>query len=1127
MKNAFKSFLLAFTTLIAGVSAFAQVTTSTLSGRIVDQSGEPVIGAAVLAQHLPSGTVYGGVTNSDGRYTIQGMRTGGPYTVEVSNLGYQGVTYTDITLQLGQTYIQNATLNESTEFLEAVVLTASPSSKFAAQEKIGAATNISNADILTLPTASRSITDIAKLSPYGGDGMSFGGGDGRSTNFTVDGSNFNNNFGLSETLPGGGMPISMDAIEEVQVVVSPYDVRQSNFIGGGVNAITKSGTNTFKGTGYVYHQNKKLRGTHIDGGNEVTGTANNSTVYGATFGGPIIKNKLFFFGSFEYTGDPRQISAWKASEDGTMDKAASISRTTPTDLERVSKHLMDTYGYDTGGYTNYTKDENNLKLLARLDWNITNNHHLALRYNYTTNKRWVGTNGNSADFDDPYLGQKGFRHEGLNRMSEYSMAFVNSMYSQENNVRSYSLDLNSRLTDNLSNQLLVTYSNIEDVRGSDSDKFPFIDIMSPYTNDKGEVNPLVPYISAGYELFTWYNGVHNRVLTAKDDVTYFMGAHKFTAGLSYEYQFADNAYMREGTGYYRFKNVDDFINGKAPETVALTYGYGGNETPSARIQFSQIGLYGQDEWNVNEKLKVTAGIRFDTILYDNNDLMTNNAILALDFGGRKIDTGYWPKTNIQVSPRIGFVYDVFGDKSMKIRGGTGLFAGRLPLVYFTNMPSNAAMYQHLSVMTTIYNDDKTVKEANPFLQQFAAENNGGKFPTTTADILAKFNTLDPDNNPLNVTPDDGAVQSSINGVDRNFKMPQVWKSSLALDLQLPVSFPWSMSTEFIFNKTINGTLIQNWNIKPHDGWSRFTGADTRHIYPDKNDLYYTKYQAYILTNTNKGYGWIFNLSTNLEPVKNLKMMFSYTHTVQKELTGMPGSNASSVYTGLPTVDGPNFPVLQNSQYVHPDRVIASVSYKLPTRTTLSLFYEGSVNTGTYYTYSNDMNGDGHASDLIYIPTADQMKLASNADANSVIFASQEDIDLFNAFVAQDKYLSAHRGQYAQAYSVYSPMRHRVDFKLTQDIRIKIGNTFNTFQFSADVMNFGNMFNDSWGVGTSLDQSVNSGKILTYKGVTENGQPIFGTNFKLAEGQTTPKTWQNSRAYTSTWYIQLGLKYMFN
>ena len=712
MRNAFKSFLLACISLFAGVVAYAQVTTAALSGRVVDQNGEPVIGAAILAQHEPSGTVYGAVTNADGRYTIQGMRTGGPYKVDFTCLGYQDATYTDVTLQLAETFNLDAQIAESSEMLEGTIVIAAPTSKFASQERIGAATNISNSDIQALPTANRSITDIVKLSPYGGNGMNIAGGDGRSANFTIDGANFNNNFGLTSTLPGGGMPVSMDAIEEVQIVVSPFDVRQSNFIGGGVNAITKSGTNTVKGTAYVYHQNDKLSGHKIDG-EQIATTRDNETVYGATVGFPIIKNKLFFFGSFEYTGNPSVINDWRPSTDGVADKDNYISRTTVADMQRVSDHLEQTYGYKTGGWENYTRDVSNMKILGRVDWNITQNHHLAVRYNYTSNKKWTPTNGSSGDFNSTVDGGndalKGTRMS-QNRFSQYSMAFVNSMYSTENNVSSISVDLNSRFGDNLSNQFLATWSNIEDVRGSDSEKFPFIDIMEGYTGSLADgtlKQTLMPYMSAGYELFTWYNGVHNRVLNIKDDITAYLGAHKLMAGVSYEYQFADNAYMREGTGYYRFRSVDDFLNGAAPETVALTYGYGGNETPSARIQFNQIGLYFQDEWAATERFKLTAGVRFDTMLYDNNDLMTNSAIKALDFGGKHLDTGRWPKTNIQVSPRVGFTWDVFGDRSLKVRGGTGLFAGRLPLVYMTNMPSNAAMFQHLSVLTTQYNSDST------------------------------------------------------------------------------------------------------------------------------------------------------------------------------------------------------------------------------------------------------------------------------------------------------------------------------------------------------------------------------------------------------------------------------------
>ncbi len=1115
MKQAFKSLLLAFITMFAGAVAYAQVTTSALSGRVVDQNGEPVIGAAVMALHEPSGTSYGAVTNVDGRYTIQGMRTGGPYTVEFICLGYQDAKFTDVALQLGETYLLNAEIAESSEMLEGTIVIAAPTSKFASQERIGAATNVSNQDILALPTANRSITDIAKLSPYGGNGMNIAGGDGRSVNFTIDGANFNNNFGLSSTLPGGGMPVSMDAIEEVQIVVSPFDVRQSNFIGGGVNAITKSGTNTYKVTAYAYHQNPKLAGQKI-AGEPLTTLRSQQTVFGGTIGLPIIKNKLFFFGSAEYYGNPATVSSWHPSVDGKADKESYTSRTTIDDMQRVSEHLMSVYKYDTGGWENYDRRVSNLKLLGRLDWNINQNHHLAFRVNHTVNRAWNPTNGSSADFNSTVDGGsdplKGTRMS-KNRLSESSMAFVNSLYSMDNKVTTYSLDLNSRFGSVLSNQLLVTYSDINDVRGSDSDKFPFIDIMNGYTGSLADgtlKQTLEPYMSAGYELFTWYNGVHNRVLNAKDDLTAFLGAHKITAGVSYEYQFADNAYMREGTGYYRFRSVEDFLSGAAPETVALTYGYDGNENPSARIQFHQLGLYAQDEWEVTNRLKLTAGLRFDTIIYDNNDLMTNYAIMKLDFGGRMLDTGKWPTTNVQVSPRIGFTWDVLGDKSLKIRGGTGLFAGRLPLVYMTNMPSNAAMFQHLSVLTTQYAADGSIEARNAGLDQFAASANGGKFPTTVADILAKFNQIDADKNPTTITPDKGALSSTVNGVDPNFKMPQVWKSSIGIDYQLPVSFPFTLTAEVTYNKTINGTLITNWNYKDNASWSQWTGSDNRHVYP--SDASYTGYPCYVLTNTNKGYGFIGVFALNAKPVQGLNITASYTYNVQKEVTGMPGNNAESVFTGLPTVEGPNFATLQSSQYVMPHRLMASVSYKMPWGTHVSLFYTGYVPTGTSYTFTNDVNGDKVNYDLIYIPK----------DRNDILFVDEDNANRFWAFMDQDKYLSSHKGQYAEAYAVHAPMVHYFDFKLAQDIKIKIGKTTNILQLSADLMNVGNLFNDSWGVSKMMDASANSGQLLTLDHINGDGQPVFSTPLK--EGA---KTWTLSHSYSTAWYLQLGVKYMFN
>lgn len=478
--------------LIAIVQAvLAQVTTSALTGKVtLGNTNESVIGATIQVVHVPSGTRYATVTNADGRYTIQGMRVGGPYTIKVSYIGYQPTEISNVTLQLGETYNQNFKMAEDASILGEVVISGK-GSKFTA-EKTGASTNISNTQIMNMPTINRSITDIARLSPYS-NGMSFAGGDGRSSNFTLDGANLNNNFGLSDKLPGGGSPISMDAIDEVQVTIAPYDVRQSNFIGGGVNAITKSGTNKFKGSAYIYYNNENMHGNRVN--NEDLGERgkNGTTTYGFTFGGPIIKDKLFFFANAEYSKSPNIVNRWQASEDGKADATNYISRVPKSDLERVKQFLITKYGFNPGSYTDFPAEDNNLKLLGRVDWNINNDHHLAVRYNYTRNKTWNAVNNSSSD---------AYTRFTASRMSQYGMSYSGSMYAMNNSVMSVSADLNSRFGANMSNQLLFTYSYIDDKRDPNCSNFPFVDIMAGYEADAtGKVTSqtLEPYISFGTE----------------------------------------------------------------------------------------------------------------------------------------------------------------------------------------------------------------------------------------------------------------------------------------------------------------------------------------------------------------------------------------------------------------------------------------------------------------------------------------------------------------------------------------------------------------------------------------------------------------------------------------------------
>ena len=998
--------------LTFSLTLMAQITTSSMAGKVTldTANGEEVIGATVVAVHEPSGTRYTAVTNTTGRFSINGMRTGGPYAVTISYIGFQPKTVKGITLQLAETYNLNVFLTEdATELAEVVV--SGKASKFAA-EKTGAATNINSTQITNLPTVSRSITDVTRLSPYGGNGMSFAGSDGRNANFTVDGANFNNNFGLSDKLPGGGNPISIDAIEELQVVISPYDVRQTNFIGGGVNAITKSGTNTFKGSAYVYHKNENMQGDavnrqQIQGAREKAQT----TTYGFTLGGPIIKNKLFFFVNGEMIKIPSIVNRWKGSDDGKADADNYISRTTNKDLEAVSKYMASKYGYDTGSWTSFPADESNYKLMARLDWNITDRHHLALRYNYTKNNIWNSPNGTSMD---------GGTRMASYRMSQTSMSFANSMYSMENLVHSWSLDLNSRLTDNLSNQFLATISKLDDVRGTNSAEFPFIDITRDGDN----------YMALGYELFTWNNAVHNTIWNIKDDVTYYMGDHKIMAGITFEHQMADNQYMRNGSGYYRYNITDDMYVGgvlqpdmlfnSTPEVFCLTYGYDGEAAPAARVQFNRPGIYAQDEWNVNNKLKLTYGLRVDGLFFNNSDLMTNAAILNLDYNGRHIDTGKWPKNSITFSPRLGFTYDVFGDKSLKVRGGTGLFSGRLPLVFFTNMPTNGGLVQYQAQI-----NEKNAAKNGFTMDEFRADHNGGKLLTTVSDMLAKLQSL---GYPTTVKPEDGTVPSAVNGVDPKFKMPQVWKTSVAIDYQLPVSFPFTVTAEGIFNKTINAVCISDWSIMDAGGFARFNGADNRPLFPSP---FRSGTKAFVLENTSKGYGWSANVTLNAQPADWISLMAAYTHTVSKEVTGMPGSAAESAFTYIPTVEGPNNIKLHNSQYVTPDRLIASATIHDKCGNHYNFIYEAYRGGYNYsYTTVNDMNGDGYNYDAIYIPTDDQVGVGTG----DFRFKTQDDLTRFMDYVHKDSYLSKHQGTYAEAYSVYSPWVHRIDFGYKHDFK---------------------------------------------------------------------------------------------
>ena len=1102
-----KKLLTFFLAMIASVAMMAQVTTSSISGKIVDEKG-PLPGATVIATHIPSGSSYFTISNSEGRYNMQGMRVGGPYTIEVRYVGYATSKSENVTLKLGETYRADFTLDSKANELGEIVVSGE------AEKPVynSTSTTVNSEEIAVLPTITRSIVDVVKVSPYANN-MSFAGSDGRSTNFTVDGANFNNNFGLSSNLPGGGTPISVDAIEEVQVVVAPFDVRQSNFVGGGINAITKSGTNQFHGSAYTYYTNQTFRGNRLLGENLGVRPEESTWTYGATVGGPIVKDKLFFFLNAERTEEPSEVIQYRPD-------AASAGV-----LDQIYDKLKNDYGYDAGSYTNYPGGNNNLKLLARIDWNINDNNKLMFRFNKTGNTQWNAPNGNSCDDN--------FRNRAYNRSGENAFPFSNNMYSMRNDVMSFATELNSRFSTQVSNQFIFTYTDINDQRGSNSKLFPHIDIMSGYEDFEATGN-FIPFTSFGYELFSYNNGVKNKVFNATDNVTYYTGNHKITAGVNWERQTASNSYMRNGTGYYRFASAEDFLNGEMPLSFALCVGNNGEANPRGEITYNQFGAYAQDDWNITDNFKLNFGVRADAMLFDNSQLMTNNAILEYNMGGNVVNTGKWPTNRVQVSPRIGFNWDIVD--GLTLRGGSGLFQGRLPLVFFTNMPQQAGMIQ-------------TLFSKNGFSGSIGQDPEGGYVVNYTDETLAHLQALVRPNGTyitdvnemvsvlgLNttVTPEDGQLSGDINGVDPNFRMPQIWKSMLGIDWDVPVSFPLTFTVEGMFNKTIYGVRLVDWNLKydmiANAGDNvRFNGPDKRVNYAllvdeEGNSNYtYGSHPAYVLTNSREGYGYTVNAAVSATPFKNFDIRAAYTHTESKEISGMPGSAATSAYSGLYSIDGPTFVGLQRSQYVIPDKVTASVGYMFPALfdgdgVRINLFYTA-FSAGAYsYFYSNDMNGDGLATDLIYIPN----------DVNDLKWASVEDMNAFKTFMDNDPYLSTHKGQYAEAYAGRSPWRHLLDARIAKTFKKTYGKTTHCFELSVNAGNVLNMINSSWGLTRYSCYGALDAYAVTPLKVDhiEDNTPVFSMNKVDGEYPTSTYDRYNETNANQCWSLMFGLKYSF-
>jgi len=1072
--------------LPVSIMVFGQgATTSGINGRVLDSSGNPLTGAVVVAVHVPSGTQYATTADAAGNYRIQNMRVGGPYTIRITFIGYLTGTFTDVMLKLGESFVQNASLSESTTTLQEVVVSTASRNSILSSERSGTQTNVGSRDLASLPTISRSLTDFSKYTPQS-QGNSFGGRDGRFNTITIDGAAFNNNFGLSSNpLPGGNaQPIALDAIEEVSVSIAPYDVRMSQFTGASINAVTRSGDNTLKGSIYTYLRPKSFTGNTVDGIDVVGANTRSSQNYGFRLGGPIIKNKLFFFVSGEYEKEVVPGVDWNPSSDGVANPDLKISRTLESDMVLVKNFLMSNYNYDPGKYRDFDPFQNkNTKILARIDWNINKNHKFTIRYNDVVGTSDQATNANSGPPNN-------LRNSG--RISSQSLAFSNSFHGFKNTVRSLTGELNSNFGSRFSNKFLASYTFIQDTRTSNSDLFPFVDIW------KGGDQ----YMSFGYELFSYNNEVTNKTLSITDNLTINLNKHTVTTGISFDRLFFFNSYIREGTSYYRYGSVDDFINGADPTGFGVTYGYNGNDAPGAELTFGMAAAYVQDEWQVSPKLKTTFGVRLELPIYL-DEMMDNPAVSALTFADdRKMDVSTWPKSQLLFSPRIGFNYDVLGDRSLQIRGGSGIFTGMLPFVWFTNQPTNSGLIQVPEIGWGPGNANLAGLEFNPDYKEFIA---------SRPDVFPQSPSTLPNG-------------SSLAQVAKDFRFPQIWRSNLGVDVELP----WNMifTGEAIFSKDINA--IKQININEAAPAGLMAGNDRR-PYWTTNKVVSSVGSAMELTNSDQGYQMSLTAMLSRNFRNGLSGMFAYTYTIAKDLTANPGSAAYSAFSSNTAVGSLNDPGLSYSNFATPHKLIGNISYRLEYAdhfaTTFSLVYQG-YQTGRWsYTYSNDLNGDGISSDLMYIPAiATELRFAPyngmTADEQRVAFWD---------YVNTNKYLMEHKGQYAERFGEVQPWIHRFDAKLLQDIFANFGTDRRyTLQFSVDFVNVGNLINDSWGtyIYNPLASYENVRPLRVNNRGTASAAPVYTLNATSLEDFGKKTTLSKNVSTSSTWGCLFGFRLIF-
>ena len=1090
-------------------TAMAQITTSSVSGKIT-ANGEDVIGATIKAVHQPSGTVYRAVTNIDGRYSIQGMRPGGPYVLEVTYVGYKNKQVKGISLSLGQNTVLNETLSEDAAQLEDVVIVADRNNNMRT-DRAGATTSINADQIEAVPTVSRSMNDLLKLTPQGanvGSGFSVGGGNYRQSYVTVDGAAFNNAFGIGGNLPGNGSPISLDALDQISVSSSPYDVRLSGFTGGAISAVTKSGTNQFKGTAYMYTTNSHLRGNKVSD-YELNRLQSHSTTWGASFGGPIIKDKLFFFANGEYQSNisagPSGTARVNASDEWSP-SSGTVHRPLQSDMDNMLSFLNKTYGYNPGRYQGYSLDTPSYKFLARIDWNINENNKLNFRFSKSHDKDSSSPSSSTTPFKDSVIYPGGEDATGgksqSGRTANSGLYFESARYYQEKNFTSFAAEWNSKWG-GVNNVLRATYSYQDEPRTYVGGMFPTVDILK-----NGSY-----YMGFGPDPFTEGNLRQVKTFVATDEATWSMGIQNFTAGLQFETNKATNGFGAASAGYYVFESMDDFMNGKAPRSYGVTFPMDGSSQFKATMKYNQFSAYVQDQVNFSDRFRLTAGLRFELPIYPELENCYNKAFAALKYkdnagNEHSYSTDQLPDAPLTVSPRVGFNWDILGNHKLVLRGGTGYFVGRLPFVWLVSAVSNAGCGQY-----TYYYNTPSDKSANYLMDKFYASRD------EQVKVLQQQG--------LAVNREDAAAPSSPTIIDKDLKMNATWKTSLALDAKLPYDVDFSL--EGIYSREFNPATVINLSRYWDGKTVKLAPGDERHYFSQSN-----KNNPYMITNAgHKAYYYSITASLAKKFDFGLNLSASYTYSKAKSYGDGVGDQVSSAYyNNRYSVNGNNDMELGYGTYVAPNRLLISASYKKDYGknfgSEVGLIYEG-MNMGyadgyscTRYTYQLTSNvvGDYGSNGLVYIPASREALNEWNFKDNGSYTAEQQKDD-FWAYINQDDYLKNHKGEYAERGGAVMPWHHQLDFKFNQNFYLNVAGQKNTLQFGVDIKNLANLLNNSWG----LYKTVNNTKLLKYTAGKNGAQGSF--QFQKNGKNVLSKTYTNNTSFNSTYSIQFSIRYIFN